>query len=92
MGVQFEIHENLTESEIFEKLVETPRLCLLLNPELTLQQIGALTSTFCVVNIEHEGKLRPAVIAGFYKLARDEVVEPQIYDMWEELAEEEEEE
>ena len=35
MGVQFEIHENLEESEIFEKLVEAPRRCLLLNPELT---------------------------------------------------------
>lgn len=39
MPVQFEIHDNLADqpSEILDKLLETPRLCMLLNPKQDLQ-------------------------------------------------------
>lgn len=93
-NVKYEIHENLMEqpSELFLELVEEPRLCMLLNPKLTKKQVGALTNAFYVVKIEHEGKPRLAILCGFYKHSRDAAVEPQIIDLWAELAEEEEEE
>lgn len=92
--VKYEINDNLMEqpSELFVKLVEEPRLCMLLNPKLTKKQVGALTNAFYVVKIEYEGKPRLAVLCGFYKHSRDANVEPQIFDLWSELAEEEEEE
>ena len=92
--VKYEINDNLMEqpSEIFVELVKKPRLCMLLNPKLTKKQVGALTNAFYVVKIEHEGKPRLAVLCGFYKHSRDANVEPQIFDLWAELAEEEEEE
>lgn len=92
--IKYEINDNLMEqpSEIFVKLVKEPRLCMLLNPKLTKKQVGALTNAFYVVKIEHEGKPRLAVLCGFYKHSRDANVEPQIFDLWAELAEEEEEE
>ena len=93
MPVQFDIHDNLANqpSDIVSKLVEKPRLCMLLNPKLTKKQVGALTNAFYVVKIEHEGKPRLAILCGFYKHSRDANVEPQIFDLWAELAEEEEE-
>ena len=90
--VKYEIHDNLMEqpSELFVELVEEPRLCMLLNPKLTKQQVGALMRTFYIVTLKHEGKTRLAVICGFYKQSRDMDVEPQIVDLWAELAEEKE--
>ncbi len=66
MNVPFEVHDNLAEqpSEIFSELVETSRLCMLLNPKLTKKQVGALTRPFYIVKVEHEGKPRLAVYAG----------------------------
>lgn len=92
--VQFDIYDNLADqpSEIFTTLVEKPRLCMLLNPKLTKQQVGALMRTFYIVTLKHEGKTRLAVICGFYKQSRDMDVEPQIVDLWNELAEEDAEE
>ena len=39
MSVQIEIHDNLADqpSEILDELLETPRLCMLLNPKQDLQ-------------------------------------------------------
>lgn len=90
--VKYEINDNLVEqpSELFVELVEEPRLCMLLNPKLTKQQFGALMRTFYIVTLKHEGKTRLAVICGFYKQSRDMDVEPQIVDLWAELAEEKE--
>ena len=90
--VKYEINDNLVEqpSELFVELVEEPRLCMLLNPKLTKQQVGALMRTFYIVTLKHEGKTRLAVICGFYKQSRDMDVEPQIVDLWAELAEEKE--
>lgn len=93
MSVQFEIHDNLANqpSEILDELLETPRLCMLLNRNLSKQQIGHLTDVFCIVPLEHEGEQRYAILCGFYLRPSDEVVEPQLHDIWQELAEEEEE-
>lgn len=92
MNVPFKIHDNLAEqpSEIFSELVKTPRLCMLLNPKLTKKQVGALTRTFYIVKVEHEGKPRLAVICGFYKQSLDADIKPQMRDLWNELAEKEE--
>ena len=78
--LKLEVHDNLAEqpSKIFAELVETPRLCMLLNPKLTKRQVGALSKTFYVVKLKHEGKPRLAVVCGFYKRPLEETVEPQI--------------
>lgn len=49
---------DLTNSALFEKFIEEPQLCMLLNPNLSTAQVAALTNTFFVVNIEHEGHQR----------------------------------
>ena len=38
MPIQFEIHDNLTDqpSEILDELIDTPRLCMLLNTKQDL--------------------------------------------------------
>ena len=76
--VKYEINDNLVEqpSELFVELVEEPRLCMLLNPKLTKKQVGALTRTFYVVTIEHEGKTRLAVLCGFYQQPRGKKTSP----------------
>ncbi len=81
-NVKFEIHDD--PSEILDKLIEKPRLCMLLNIELTKGQLAMLYNTFCIVEIEYEGQMRQAIVCGFYQLSADEVVEPQVYDIWEE--------
>ena len=93
MSIQFEIHDNLADqpSEILDELIDTPRLCMLLNPKLTQKQIQSLVDTFYVVDIEHEGEQRFAVVCGFYLRPEDETIEPQLRDMWDEFTEEEEE-
>lgn len=92
MPVQFEIHENVGDmpSEILDELIDTPRLCMLLNPNLTQRQIQSLVDVFYIVDIEHEGEQRLAIVCGFYLRPQAETVEPQVRDMWAELAEEEE--
>ena len=88
------VYENLAEQPptIFSEIIEEPQLCMLLNPKLTKQQVGALMRTFYIVTLEHEGKQRLAILCGFYQRSRDADVEPQVFDLWDELAEEEEEE
>ena len=91
-SIKMETHDNLAAqpSAIIDKLLDTPRLCMLLNPDLSQQQIQSLVDTFYVVDIEHEGEQRFAVVCGFYLRPEDETIEPQLRDMWDELAEEEE--
>lgn len=93
MPIQFEIHDNLADqpSKILDKLLDEPQLCMLLNPELSQQQIQALVDVFYIIDIEHEGEQRLAVVCGFYLRPRAEVIEPQIREMWDELAKEKEE-
>ena len=85
-----EIHENLEEqpSEIFERLIEAPRLCMVLNPALTKSQLRMLRDTFYVVSIEVEGVSRRAILCGFYQKQRDTAVEAQVHDLWIEMEEE----
>ena len=88
----FDVHDNLeNKPEILGDLLEQPQLCMLLNPELSPRQIGQLTDVFCIVKLEHEGEQRYAILCGFYLRPNDEGVEPQLYDMWDEFTEEEEE-
>lgn len=73
MPVQFEIHENVGDmpSEILDELIDTPRLCMLLNPNLTQRQIQSLVDTFYVVDIKHEGAPHLAAVWNFYPESRD---------------------
>ena len=88
MNIQPEIHDNLTEqSELFEKLIETPRPCQLLNPDLQTWQLGPLNQVCYVVNLEHEGAPRLALMFGFYKQQRDAVVESSEKTAWNALSE-----
>lgn len=93
MPIQFEIHENVGDmpSEILDELVETPRPCKLLNPNLQPWQYSLLTNICYVVPVDYENIQHLAVVWGFYKQPRDTVIKPQIHDLWNELAEEEEE-
>ena len=52
---------------ILEKLIEKPQLCMLLNENLPLDLINSLEQIFYVVEIEHESKMRTAVVCGYYK-------------------------
>ncbi|RKU34449.1 hypothetical protein C6495_07555 [Candidatus Poribacteria bacterium] len=88
----FDIHENLeNQPKILDELLEEPQLCMLLNPNLHAWQIGLLIPQSYVVDVDYEGTEHLAVIWGFYRPPRDTVIKPQIHDLWNELAEEEEE-
>ena len=58
MGVQFEIHDNLGEqsSEILDKLLDKPQLCMLLNPKLSQQQQNGIAREHFIVTVEYEEK------------------------------------
>ena len=87
----FDVHDNLeNKPEILGDLLEQPQLCMLLNPNLTRAQLGKLIEIFYIVDVQHEGESHPAIICGFYLRPEDETIEPQLRDMWAELAEEEE--
>ena len=71
---------NLTDSALFEKLIEQPQLCMLLNPDLSTEQLSMLAGTFFVVDIEHEGKTRLAVVCGHYR--KHPETESVVVDPW----------
>lgn len=82
-----DIHENLNaQPEKLQELLETPRLCMLLNPKLTLQQQRGIAREHFVVTVEHEEEPHHAVICGFYRHSHNEEVEIQQRETWEELA------
>lgn len=59
----FEIHKDLeNQPGILDELIETPQLCMLLNPELTGAQIAKLKELFYVVRVENEGESRYAIV------------------------------
>lgn len=70
-----------------DALLETPRPCQLLNPDLQPWQLGPLNQACCVANIEHEGAPRLAVIFGFHKQARDTVIKQPDREEWNALSE-----
>ena len=76
---------DLTDSVMFDKLIETPRLCMLLNKDLSTAQLAALADTFFVVDIEHEGETRFAVVCGFYRKQPES--KPMLLDPWGNLTE-----
>lgn len=89
MDMQFEYYENLAEQsqEVLDALLETPRPCKLLNPNLHSWKLGLLNQTCYVVNIEHEGAPRLALMFGCYKQHRDAVVESSEKTAWNALSE-----
>ena len=92
MELQIEFYDNLDAApDDFLALIQTPRPCKLLNPNLHAWQIGLLIPQSYVVDVDYEGTEHLAVIWGFYRPPRDTVIKPQIHDLWNELAEEEEE-
>lgn len=72
-GCRMRSNVDLTNSALFEKLIEEPQLCMLLNPNLSTTQVAALTDTFFVVDIEHEGHTRLAVVCGLFQKQPDEL-------------------
>ena len=61
-----EMHDNLAaQPEKLQKLLETPRLCMLLNPKLELQKQRGIAREHFIVPVEHEEKPHHAVICGF---------------------------
>ena len=61
-----ERHENLNaEPEKLQELLETPRLCMLLNPKLELQKQRGISREHFIVPVEYEGEPHNAVILGF---------------------------
>ena len=84
MDMQFEFYDNLAEQpqEALDALLETPRPCKLLNPDLQPWQLGPLNQACYVVNIEHEGEPRLAVMFGFHKQARDAVIKQPEEDFY----------
>ena len=92
MELQIEFYDNLDAApDDLAALTETPRPCKLLNPNLQPWQYSLLTNICYVVPVDYEGTEHLAVIWGFYRPPRDTVIKPQIHDLWNELAEEEEE-
>ena len=90
--LQIEFYDNLdAEPDDFSALTETPRPCKLLNPNLHAWQIGLLVQQFYVVDVNYDNTEHLAIVWGFYRPPRDTVIKPQIHDLWNELAEEEEE-
>lgn len=53
--IEIDVHENLAEQppEIVQELLETPRLCMLLNPKMTLQQRRGIASEHYVVKVNN---------------------------------------
>ena len=92
LELQIEFYDNLDAApDDFLALIQTPRPCRLLNPNLQPWQYSLLANICYVVPVDYEGTEHLAVLWGFYRPPRDTVIKPQIYDMWHELAEEEEE-
>ena len=57
----------IEESEIFEQAQTEPMPCLLLNPNLTPNQISLMEHTHIVVEVMHEGKPYKATLLGYYR-------------------------
>lgn len=88
IDMQFEFYDNLAEQpqEALDALLETPRPCKLLNPKLRPWLLGPLNQACYIVNIEHEGEPRLAVIFGFHKQARDAFVKQPDREAWNALS------
>lgn len=50
------------------ELIESPQLCMLLNPKLTTAQLEQQGEIFHVVQIQHEGESRHATLCAYYQL------------------------
>ena len=73
---------DLTDSVMFEKLIEDPQLCMLLNKDLSTAQLAGLAATFFVVDVEYEGETRFAVVCGLYRKPPTEEAKPMLLDAW----------
>ncbi|MDE0087485.1 MAG: hypothetical protein OXU23_17315 [Candidatus Poribacteria bacterium] len=62
----------IEESEIFEKAVEEPIPCLLLNPNLSLDALNAIEKVHFIVEVEHEGKMYKAALFGYYRISLEQ--------------------
>ena len=92
MALHFEFYDNLDAApDDFWALIQTPRPCKLLNPNLHAWQIGLLIQQFYIVDVNYDSTEHLAVVWGFYKQPRETVIKPEVHDEWHELTEEEEE-
>ena len=73
---------DLTDSVMFEKLIEEPQLCMLLNKDLSTAQLAGLADTFFVVDVEYEGEIRFGVVCGLYRKPPTEEAKPMLLDAW----------
>lgn len=92
MELQIEFYDNLDAApDDFLALIQTPRPCKLLNPNLQPWQYSLLTNICYVVPVDYKDTEHLAVVWGFYKQPRETVIKPEVHDEWHALAEEEEE-
>ena len=63
----------IEESEMFQEAITDPLLCLLLNPELSLEALNAVEKSHYVVDVEHEGKMYQAIVLGYYRVTADQL-------------------
>ena len=78
----------ITSEELFIKVISEPHLCMLLNRNLTPNQIDNLKTRFHIVQVEHEGEWYEAAVLGYYKpkmpLSPERLKEREaaIFDFW----------
>ena len=58
-------------SKLYERIITKPQLCILLNEELTTNQIFELAQALNLVQVEHEGQQRFATLLSVHKLDPD---------------------
>lgn len=64
----FDLNGNLiTENEMFDKSVTDPIPCVLLNPELSLEEINAFEKEFYVLDVEYEGKMCKGIALTYFR-------------------------
>ena len=54
-------------SRLYERIIAKPQLCILLNPELTHKQIFSIAQELNIVQVEHEGEKRFAVLLAVHE-------------------------
>ena len=70
------------DDEIGEMLQAGPRLCFLLNPDLSKRQVAAFCDALYVVDVERNGQTHFAVLAGCFKGELTEAARAGIQNFW----------
>ena len=58
---------DVSDSEIYSKVLEKPVPCMLLNKNLSTDTVAKLATMFHVVDVQHDDETYFAVVLGLYK-------------------------